>query len=75
MAVIERRLEDQKQLVEDMMKSKDAELMNRELQTLDKIYDDFVSIASIQRSMSPETGKRLWGNQPGLKEVVGRRTR
>ena len=57
--MLERRLDDQKQLMEDIMNSKDAELMSRELQVLDKVYDDYVSTASHQRKMSPETGKRL----------------
>ena len=59
LAKIEGRLEDQKKLMEDLMGSKNVNLMDREMQRLDKVYDEFLSAASIQRKISPETGRRI----------------
>ena len=49
---IQGRLENQLSLVEDLLLSADQNMMNRELQTLDRVYDDFVSAASNLREIS-----------------------
>ena len=46
------RLKNQRSLVSDLLKSKDTEMMNREVQNLDKVYDDYVAAASQLRTLS-----------------------
>ena len=41
------------------MKPEDANLIDRGLGTLVRVNNEFLSVASMQREMSPETGKRL----------------
>ena len=37
------RLDNQKELIDDLLQTKDQEMIKRELQTLDKVYDDYVA--------------------------------
>ena len=46
------RLENQRSLVSYLLKSNDTEMMNREVQNLDKVYDDYVAAASQLRTIS-----------------------
>ena len=60
LAKIKGRLENQKSLVNELLQSDDAGMMNREMQTLDKIYDDLISAASDLREVSlPKEAKEL----------------
>ena len=46
------RLEHQRSLVDSLLKTKDKEMIKRELQTLDKIFDDFVVIVGHLRNIT-----------------------
>ena len=46
------RLENQLSLVSDLLKSNDTVMVNREVQNLDRVYDDYVVAASQLRALS-----------------------
>ena len=54
MSKIRIRLDNQKDLIDDLLMTNDKELISRELQTLDKVYNDFVAIAALLRDKSTE---------------------
>ena len=54
-AKIEARLENQKSLVNDLLQSDDTAMMSREMQALDKVYDDLIAAASDLREISSTT--------------------
>ena len=45
------RLSKQKEIIKDLLKANDSEMMNRELECLDKMYDDLVAAASQLRKV------------------------
>ena len=51
------KLDNQKDLIDDLITTGNIELIDRELQTLDKVYDDFVIIAIQVRNISGEEDK------------------
>ena len=57
---IRTRLGSQKDLVENILKSNDTEMVNQEVETLDKIHDDLVAAASHLRELSsPEEAEKM----------------
>ena len=52
MARIKTRLENQRSLIDDLVQTNDKEMAKRELQTLDKAFDDFVAIIAELRKIS-----------------------
>ena len=48
-----KRLENQKCLVNGLLKSNDTEIMNREVQTLDRVYDELIAHAVSLRQVLP----------------------
>ncbi len=48
------RLDNQKDLIDDLLMTNNRELINRELQTLDKVYNDFVAITAQIRDIVSE---------------------
>ena len=53
------RLEKQKGLINDLLKSKDTELMNCEVQTLDRVYDELIANAtSLRQYLSADEAKK-----------------
>ena len=54
------KLDNQRILVEDFVKSADRDIINREMQTLDNIYDDMIAVASALRdTLLPEEGQKV----------------
>ena len=58
---IKERLGRQKEIINDLLKANDSEMVNRELESLDKIYDDLVAAASQLRKVldHEDDSKRL----------------
>ena len=52
------RLEEQRALVEHLLKANDVELMSQEIETLDRVYDDMVVAASHLQKILPEDEAR-----------------
>ena len=59
---IQTRLENQVSLVEDLLLSEDRGMMDRELQTLDRVYADFVAAASNLREMASQKRMKKYLN-------------
>ena len=60
MTVAKTRLENQKELMKDILMTQDREMIRRELQTLDKVYDDYVAVVSQARDAAQgEEAERL----------------
>lgn len=54
------RLSNQRTLVEDLLESTDTDMMNHEIQALDKAYDDMIAAASLLRECSTiEKGREV----------------
>ena len=57
-STVKARLEEQRDLVEHLLKANDTEIMSQELETLDRVYDDMVAAASHLRKIIPEDEAR-----------------
>ena len=52
MSTIRLRLENQKSLITDLLMTKDMEMMNREVEKLDQVYNDYIAIAGEVRELA-----------------------
>ena len=52
MSTIRVRLENQKSLIADLLMTEDMEMMNREVEKLDQVYNDYVAIAAEVREFA-----------------------
>ena len=61
-ARIKSRLDNQKSIIDDLLNSDNEDLLNQEIQVLDKVYDDYVAvIAQLRESSSVKEAERLSG--------------
>ena len=53
-ARIKSRLDNQKSIIDDLLDSENVDLLNQEIEVLDKVYDEYVAVIAQLRESSPE---------------------